>query len=165
MLTNQKIEKALNNQIHHEFTNAYAYLAISVWFNHQNLPGFAKWMRVQHQEELTHAAKLIAFLTDRGGRVELEALAKPQANYGSPKDAMTAAMKIEQATTAMLNNIFGIAVEEQEYATQSFLKWFVDEQVEEEKNVGENLAMLQMAGDSKGTLLMLDHKLGKRGKA
>ena len=74
-------------------------------------------------------------------------------------------MKIEQATTAMLNNIFGIAVEEQEYATQSFLKWFVDEQVEEEKNVGENLAMLQMAGDSKGTLLMLDHKLGKRGKA
>jgi ferritin len=164
-MLNHKIEKALNKQIHHEFTNAYTYLAISAWFAHQNFPGFAQWMRVQQQEELTHAAKLSEFVTDRGGRVVLEALAKPPADYGSPKDAMAAALKVEQTTTAMVNNLCGLAVEEKDYATQSHLKWFVDEQVEEEKNVGEILAMLKMAGDSKGTLLMLDHKLGKRGKS
>ena len=160
-----KVEKAINKQIHHEFTTSYAYLALSAWFASQNLPGFANWMRVQHQEELTHAAKLIDFVVDRGGRVHLDALGKPQADFSSPKDAVAAALKLEQATTALINNLYGLGAEEKDYATHSRLQWFVDEQVEEEKNVGEILAMLKMAGDSKGTLLMLDHQLAKRGKS
>jgi ferritin len=164
MLSN-KIEKAINKQINHEFTNAYTYLAISAWFDSQNLSGFAHWMRLQREDELSHAAKLMEFVVDRGGRVELEAVGKPKGSYGSPKDAIAAALKIEQSTTALVNNLCTLAAEEKDYATQSRLQWFVDEQVEEEKSVSEILAKLEMAGDSKGTLLMLDHQLAKRGKS
>jgi ferritin len=164
-MINPKVEKALNKQINHEFTTSYTYLAMAAWFAHENLPGFAHWMQVQHKEELTHALKLFEFVNDRAGKVELDTVGKPKADYPSPKDAFAAALKLEQATTAMINNLYALSVEEKDYATQSHLKWFVDEQVEEEKNVGEVLAMLDMAGESKGTLLMLDHQLGKRGKS
>lgn len=164
-MLNNKIEKAINKQINHEFNNAYTYLAMSAWFASKNLPGFAHWMRLQREDELTHAAKLFDFLVDRGGRVELEAVGKPKGDYGSPKDAIDAALKLEQATTALINSLYGLAAAEKDYATQSRLQWFVDEQVEEEKSVGEVLATLEMAGDSKGTLLMLDHQLAKRGKS
>lgn len=164
-MISSKIEKAINKQINHEFTTSYTYLAIGAWFASKNLPGFAHWMQVQRTEELTHAAKLFDFLVDRGGRVELEAVGKPKSDYGSPKDAIAAALKLEQATTALINKLFDLAAEEKDYATQGCLQWFVDEQVEEEKNVGDILAKLEMAGDSKGTLLMLDHQLAKRGKS
>jgi len=97
--------------------------------------------------------------------VELEAVGKPKSDYGSPKDAIVAALKLEQATTALINKLFDLAAEEKDYATQGCLQWFVDEQVEEEKSVSDILAKLEMAGDSKGTLLMLDHQLAKRGKS
>ena len=164
-MINAKIEKALNKQINHEFITSYSYLAMSGWCAQQNLNGFAHWMLVQHQEELGHALKLFEFVNDRGGKVELETVGKPKADYPSPKDVFAAAYKLEQATTALINNLYALAVEEKDYATQSHLKWFVDEQVEEEKNVSTVLAMLDMAGESKGTLLMLDHQFGKRGKS
>ncbi|MFA6564129.1 MAG: ferritin [Verrucomicrobiia bacterium] len=164
MLSN-KIEKAINKQINHEFTNAYTYLAMSAWFDNQNLSGFAHWMRLQREDELSHAAKLVEFVVNRGGRVELESIGKPKGSYSSPKEAIAAALKLEQTTTALVNNLFGLAADEKDYATQSRLQWFVDEQVEEEKGVSEILAKLEMAGDSKGTLLMLDHQLAKRGKS
>ena len=164
MLSN-KIEKAINKQINHEFTTAYTYLAMSAWFASKNLPGFAHWMHVQHQEELAHAGKLFDFVLDRGGCVELEAVGKPKGDYGSPKEAIAAALKLEQTTTTLINNLYGLGAEERDFATHSRLQWFVDEQVEEEKSVTEILAKLEMAGDSKGTLLMLDHQLAKRGKS
>ncbi|MBI5686508.1 MAG: ferritin [Verrucomicrobia bacterium] len=164
MLSN-KIEKAINKQINHEFTTAYTYLAMSAWFASKNLSGFAHWMHVQHQEELTHAAKLFDFVIDRGGRVELEAIGKPKGDYSSPKDAVAAALKLEQTTTALINNLYGLGAEEKDYATHSRLQWFVDEQVEEEKSVSEILAKLEMAGASNGTVLMIDHHLSKRGKS
>ncbi|MBI5396856.1 MAG: ferritin [Verrucomicrobia bacterium] len=164
-MLSKKIEKALNKQINHEFHTTYNYLAISAWFASRNLPGFAHWMNIQSAEERTHALKFIGFVVDRGGRVELEAVGKPASDFRSAKDAIAAALKLEQATTALINALFALAVEEKDYATQSALKWFVDEQVEEEKSVGEVLGKLEMAGDSKGTLLMLDHQAAKRGKS
>jgi ferritin len=160
----QKIENALNDQIHHEFTNAYSYLGFAAWFASQNLPGFAHWMDVQHTEELAHAMKLFGFVLDRGGKVELETLTKPKIDFRSARDVFAAAMTIEEDTTARVNRLYTLAVEERDYATQSHLQWYVDEQVEEEKNISAILAMLDMAGDSKGTLLHLDHQVAKRGK-
>ena len=164
-MLNKKIEKALNKQINHEFHTTYSYLGIATWFASQNLPGFAHWMNVQSAEERTHALKFIGIVEDRGGRVELEAVGRPQSDFRTAKDAIATALKLEQATTALINALYSLAVEEKDYATQSALKWFVDEQVEEEKSVGEVLAKMQMAGDSKGTLLMLDHQAAKRGKS
>jgi len=160
-----KVENALNSQINHEFNNAYIYLAIAAWFAERNLPGFAHWMRIQYSEELDHALKLFAFILDRGGKIDLERIEKPANSFSSPKDVFASALKLEQATTESVNRLYTLAAEERDFATQSHLKWYVDEQVEEEKNVGGILAMLEMAGDGKGTLLMLDHQLGKRAKS
>jgi ferritin len=160
-----KIENALNDQINHEFNNAYIYLAISAWFAERNLSGFAHWMQIQHSEEMEHAQKLFAFILDRGGKISLDKIEKPAIAFSTPLQVFESALKLEQATTERVNRLYALAGEENDFATQSHLIWYVDEQVEEEKNVSGILAMLKMAGDSKGTLLMLDHQLGKRGKA
>ena len=157
-----KVENALNGQVNHEFNNAYIYLAIAAWFAERNLPGFAHWMRIQHSEEMDHAQKLFAFILDRGGKISLDRIERPASAFSTPKDVFVSALKLEQATTESVNRLYALAAEENDFATQSHLKWYVDEQVEEEKNVSGILAMLEMAGDSKGTLLMLDHQLGKR---
>jgi ferritin len=159
-----KMESALNDQINHEFNNAYTYLATAAWFAENNLPGFAHWMQIQYSEEIDHALKLFEFLIDRGGKVNLDRVERPARDFGSPKDIFAATLKLEQSTTAKVNRLYALAVEENDFATQSRLNWYVDEQVEEEKNVGSILAMLEMAGESKGTILMLDHQLGKRVK-
>jgi ferritin len=159
-----KIENALNDQVNHEFNNAYTYLATAAWFAERNLPGFAHWMQIQYSEEMDHALKLFAFILDRGGRVRLEKVEKPPREFGTPKEVFAAALKLEQITTERVNRLYALAVEDKDFATQSHLTWYVDEQVEEEKNVTAVLAMLEMAGESKGTLLMLDHQLGKRSK-
>lgn len=163
-MLSQKIAGALNEQIHHEFTNAYTYLAFSAWFGHRNLPGFSHWMMIQYSEELDHATKLFGYVIDRGGEVELQAVEKPRADFGTAKEVFAAALRVEEGTTERINTIHQLAVAEKDFATQSHLQWYIDEQVEEEKNVGGILAMLEMAGESKGTLLMLDHQLGKRTK-
>ncbi len=159
-----KMESALNEQVNHEFNNAYTYLSAAGWFVEKNLPGFAHWMRIQHSEELDHALKLFEFILDRGGRAILDKVEKPPRDFGTAKDVFAATLKLEQSTTARVNKLYSQAVEENDFATQSHLNWYVDEQVEEEKNVSGILAMLEMAGESKGTLLMLDHQLGKRVK-
>jgi ferritin len=161
MLT-AEIENALNAQVNHEFNNAYIYLAAAAWFAERNFPGFANWMRIQYSEELDHALKLVAFILDRGGKITLDKIDKPTNAFSNPKDVFTSALKLEQTTTDRVNRLYALATKENDFATQSHLKWYVDEQVEEEKNVSGILAMLEMAGDSKGTLLMLDHQLGKR---
>ena len=160
-----KVADALNDQLNHELDNAYIYLATAAWFAERNFPGFAHWMRIQHTEEMDHAHKLFGFILDRGGKISLDRIEKPACDFSTPKDVFASALKLEQETTERINRLYALAVEENDFATQSHLKWYVDEQVEEEKNVSEILAMLAMAGDSKGTLLMLDHRMGKRGKA
>ena len=165
MMLSTKVASTLNDQVNHEFSNAFTYLAAAAWFAEKNLTGFAHWMKIQHSEEMNHAHKLFEFILDRGGKVSLDTIEKPAEDYGTTKDVFASALKLEQETTARINRLYALAVQEGDFATQSHLKWYVDEQVEEEKNVAEILAKLAMAGDSKGTLLMLDHQMGKRAKA
>ncbi len=158
------IEKALNDQIHHEMTNAYTYLGYSAWFAERNLPGFAHWMMIQRSEELVHAMKLFQFVIDRGGRVVLQDVQKPVVEFAGTKDVFAATLRTEEGTTARVNALYHMASDEKDFATMSHLQWYIDEQVEEEKTVSEVLAKLEMAGESKGTLLHLDHQMEKRGK-
>ena len=157
-----KIEKALNNQINHELASAYNYLAMAAHFEKQNLSGLAHWMFQQREEEQEHAMRLVRYVLDRGGKVDLEAIEKPVAEYGSILKVFEEALAMEQENTRAINDLYGLAIDVKDYATQSNLKWFVDEQVEEEKLMDEVLAMLKLAGDDKSALLVLNRQLAER---
>jgi ferritin len=161
MLT-QALLDALNRQIQCELHSAYVYLAMSAHFESLALPGCANWMRHQAQEEVNHAMRLYNYVIDRGGRIELAAIDKPEKEYGSPQEVFEAALKHEQYVSSRIHELYDLAVKEQDYPTQTHLHWFIDEQVEEEKTAGEILDMFARAGDHEAAILFIDNKLAAR---
>ena len=143
-MVSKKMQGALNEQINAELYSAYLYLSMVAYFESVNLPGFATWMRVQTQEELTHAMKIYEFVNECGGRVILKPIAEPPAEWESPLVAFKAAYKHEQKVTGLINNLVNLAIEEKDHASNNFLQWFVDEQVEEEASADEVVQKLKM---------------------
>lgn len=154
---------AMNAQVGHEMASAYLYLSMAAYFEANNLPGFAQWMRVQFQEEQAHALKFFDYILERGNAVELPAIPQPQVNYASPQEAFQVTYEHEQKVTRLILGIYDAAVAEKDIASQIFLQWYVSEQVEEEKNASDILDLLKKIGPSIGSLYQLDHRLGKRG--
>ncbi len=161
MMTN-KMEKALNEQINEELFSSYLYLAMSAWFESQNLPGFASWMKVQAREENGHAMKFFEYVNERRGRVVLKAIKEPGKEWKSPLAAFEAALEHEQYITGRINDLVNLAAAEKDHATAGLLQWFVKEQVEEEASADRIVQMLKMAANAPGALLMLDHQMGER---
>jgi ferritin len=157
------IQDAINEQIKNELYSAYQYLSMAAYCESENLPGFAHWMRTQAQEETEHAIKFYDFILDRNGRVVLQAIEGPVVEFGSPLEVFERALEHEQRVTAMINDLYGLAARENDYASQTFLQWFVTEQVEEEKNAGDVVETLKMIGDKSEALFLLDRELGRRG--
>lgn len=159
------VEAGLNDQIAKEFYAAYLYLSMSAFFESENLPGFAHWMRLQYREETSHAERLLDFLANRGGRVVLQAIDKPPKDFKGPLAGMSEALKHEREVTATIHRLYELAVQEKDYATQLELQWFISEQVEEERTVSDIIAQLKLAGDSAPGLLMIDRHLAARALA
>ncbi|MDH7553591.1 MAG: ferritin [Spirochaetota bacterium] len=162
MLSN-KMEEALNKQINAELYSAYLYLAMAAYFESTNLSGFAKWMEIQAEEEKQHAMKLYHYIVERGGRVVLDAIQKPQSEWKSPLDVFEAVYTHEQHVTSLIYNLADIARQEKDYATEVMLHWFIKEQVEEEANASSILERIKMVKDSVNGILQYDKILGKRG--
>ncbi len=161
-MLSKTIFTALNDQITHELYASQLYLAMSAYFEAQSLPGFARWMRVQSEEEREHAMKFFDFIGDRGGAVELQAIDQPPGEFQSPLDVFEQALRHEQKVTSQIHAIYALALHESDYATQAMLHWFISEQVEEEKNAGQIIEQLKMTGGQSGALLMLDRELAGR---
>ena len=156
------LEKAINDQIKNELYSAYLYLSMSAHFEANNMPGSARWMRLQSNEEMSHAMKLFDYVYERGGRVVLQAIDQPPADFGSTLEIFEQALGHEQKVTGMINAIYELAVKENDYPTQIELQWFITEQVEEEKSAGDIVEQLKMVGDHGPSLIMLDRALGAR---
>lgn len=154
--------KALNNQINAEIHSAYLYLSMSAWFEAKGLGGFANWMKVQYQEELTHAMKFFDYVHERSGRVILQPIAGVQTEFESIIDAYEKTLEHEQKVTALINNLVDVAMAANDHATQSFLQWFVNEQVEEEKNVNQILDDLRLINGQGNGLFMMNRELASR---
>jgi ferritin len=161
-MINEKVEKALNDQINAEVYSSYLYLAMSAYFSAIDLPGFANWMKSQAQEEMIHMIKMYNYIIERGGRVVLGAVAEPPAEWDGPLDAFEATLKHEESVTALINKLVDTAISVSDHATNIFLQWFVSEQVEEEANVGAVLQQLRMVGAQGHALFMMDRELGNR---
>ncbi len=159
----EAIQNAMNEQMKNEFFAAYQYLSMAAYCESENLPGFAHWMRTQAREETEHAMKFYDFILDRNGHVVLQAIDGPVVEFGAPLEVFERALEHEQRVTAMINDLYGLAVRENDYASQTFLQWFVTEQVEEEKNTGDVVETLKMIGDKSEALFLLDRELASRG--
>jgi ferritin len=156
------VRDAVEEQIKHEFYSSYLYLSMAGSFEVANLRGFAHWMREQSREELEHAMKFFDFLLDRGESVQLQAIEAPPYAFRSPLDTFEQALEHEKEITAHINDLYGLAVRENDYPAQVLLNWFVQEQVEEEKAATETVERLRLAGEDGAALLLLDSELGNR---
>jgi ferritin len=157
-----KVLDAVNEQIRNELYAAYLYLSMSAHFEDANFPGFAAWMRLQAQEELSHAMRLFDYLLRRGSHVELRAIDQPPSEFGSPAEVFQAALEHERHVTQSIHAIYKLAGEHADFATQQELQWFITEQVEEEDSAETAVEQLRMAGDDSAALLMLDREFGAR---
>ena len=161
-MLSQRMQDALNKQIEHEFYSSFVYLAMSAHFERGNLPGFARWMRLQAGEEYTHAMKIFDHILDRGGAVALPAIATPPSKFETPLSVFDQALHHERAVTKSIHDLYELAVTERDYPARVFLDWFVNEQVEEEKSAELVVEQLKMIGEDRPALLMLDRELGTR---
>jgi len=156
------LQVAMNEQVGNEMYAANQYLAMSAYFEDLSLPGFAQWMRMQAEEEREHAMKFYDFIHDRAGQVRLQGIGQPVVEFASPLDVFQKALEHEQRVSGQINEIYALAVRENDFASQAFLNWFVTEQVEEEKNAHQLIDTLRMVGDRGDALVMLDRELGAR---
>ena len=158
----KKLLDEMNVQINKELFSGYLYLAMAAHFENANLPGFAHWMKVQAGEELEHAMKFFEFLAEVGEKAVLDAIEKPDSNFGSPLKVAQQVLEHEQFVTSRIHMLYKLATESNEYPTQMFLQWFVNEQVEEEKNATAIVETLKLGGETGNSLIMLDRALAQR---
>jgi ferritin len=156
------METALSRQVNRELYSAYLYLAMSSYFETVSMKGFAKWMRLQSQEERMHAMKIYDYVVARGGKVTLQEIEAPKNKWASAGKVFEDTYAHEQKVTALINNLVDLAKKENDHATFEMLQWFVKEQVEEELHASDILNQITIIGDVPGHLFYLDHQLGKR---
>ena len=161
-MISEKVNEAINTQIKHELESSYLYLSMAAYFHSINLDGMAHWMRCQAHEETVHAMKFMDHILDRGGKVTLLDLAQIKTQWESPLEAWQDAYAHEQLITSHINNLTTIAREEKDYQSEPILAWFTEEQIEEEATASKNAEDVEMVGDAKAGLLLLDRELGGR---
>lgn len=158
----KKMSDAINAQINAELYSSYLYLSMSAWFSSTGLPGFSSWMRAQAKEEDFHAQKMFDYLLERGGKIELQAIDKPEIEWESPLNVIEAVAEHEAKVTGLINELVNCALDERDHASNIFLQWFVSEQVEEEASVGEVLDRMKLVGNDSAGMFAMDMEMSKR---
>ena len=158
----KRVRDEMNEQIKHELESYYIYLSMVAWFHARNLDGMAHWMRVQAHEEMIHAMKFFDHIIERGGTVELLGLKQLKTEWSSPLEAWKDAYAHEQFVSDRIRTITKVVREEMDFAAEPLCSWFNNEQIEEESNTAKGVASLEMVGDSRQGLLMLDREMGAR---
>jgi len=161
-MISDKMCKVLNNQVNAELFSSYLYLSMSSWFSERSLSGFASWMRVQAQEELSHGMKIYDYILERGGKIELGAIEQPESVWSTPVEVVEEVANHEAKVTGLVNDLVDVALDERDHAANIFLQWFVCEQVEEEATVGEVFERMKMVDGNSGGMFAMDMELGKR---
>ena len=161
-MLNQKMQDALNKQMNAEIYSAYLYFSMSAYFESKGLKGFANWMRIQAQEEMTHALKFYHYILERGGKVVTQAIDAPPAEWKSVLNVFEHTYKHEQKVSSLINELLDLASGVKDHATHNFLQWFIAEQVEEESSADDIVQKLKLAGNAQGALFMLDNEFKQR---
>ena len=162
MKLDDSLEAALNQQIAMEFAASHSYLSMAAYFEREAWDGFTVWMTLQSEEERAHAMKFYQYILDRGGKVELHAIEAPRVGFESPLDVFEKSYAQEQKVSESIYDLYKLANDAADFATVSFLKFFVDEQVEEEKNVSDMIDKIKRAEGNPDAMLQLDRLAGER---
>lgn len=161
-MLSKKIEEAINAQINAEFWSAYLYLSMSMHFANEGYSGIANWFAVQFKEEQDHATIFMNYVNSRGGKVTLAPIAAVETEWKSPIAAFQDTLEHEKKVTSLINDLYTLAVEKKDYATQNMLQWFINEQVEEEETASNYIDALKKIGDNGYGLYMFDKELAAR---
>jgi len=147
MPISEAMNKKLNTQITNEFLASQIYLSMACMFEDMGLRNLARVFRKQTEEERGHALKILDYVLENEGKVRLQAIPEPPAEWSTVTDAIAAALAHERKVTGQINELVALADQEKDYATRSFLNWFVDEQVEEVNSMSSLLQAAKLAGD------------------
>ena len=161
-MVSSKVQQALNKQLNAEFYSSYLYLSMSAYFESNDLQGFAKWFRLQAQEEYSHAMKIFDYLNHISGKITLSKIEDPKTKWNSFLSVFQDTSGHEKEITKAINDLVDLAISEKDHATANFLQWFVSEQIEEEATAQQNVKKMEMIGDSKSGLYMLNREFGSR---
>jgi len=161
-IMNEGLAKALNDQMNFEFYSAHVYLAMAAYCSSENLDGFANFLLVQADEERFHGMKIYKFLNDRGQRASIQSLGEPRNEYGSMIEVFEQGYKHEIANTKRFYDLSDLAIADREHATINFLKWFIDEQVEEEALFDGIITKLKRIDQDSNAFYMMDAEFAAR---
>ena len=161
-MISKKMQDAINEQVAAELFSAHLYLSMAAYLETIDLPGFASWMRIQYQEEVSHGMKMFEYLIERDGRAIVPAIEMPQSEWNGALSVSEAVLEHEQKVTGLINGLMDIALTERDHAANIFLQWFVNEQVEEEATAKGIVQQMKMLSDSKAGLFQIDRELGMR---
>jgi ferritin len=163
MLISKELSKAFNEQIGHEFGASMQYISIAAHFNQKQLTLLAKLFFDQAEEERTHAMKFVKYLLDTQGELQIPATPAPTPTFPSAEDAVQAALNWENEVTRQITALMDLAVKQNDYLAQSFLQWFIDEQLEEVVKMDRLLGVIKQSGEK--NLLMVEAYLVHADKA
>jgi len=161
-MLSEKMTEKLNEQIKHELYSGHLYLSMAAYCASKDMDGFTNFFVVQEQEERFHAMKFFRYLIDQDKDVKIYGLDQPETEFKSLEDVIDAAWKHEQKVTKRLYELMEHAVGEKDYSTQGLLKWFIDEQVEEEATMLGILKKIRLVGEKGHGIFMLDKELAAR---
>ena len=161
-MLSEKLENSLNDQINFEFYSAHIYLSMAAYCLGMDLDGFANFFTVQAEEEKFHAMRFFNYVNQKEGKIVLKGMPNPSVDFKSALDVFETALSHEKIVTTRIYNLSDIAMEEREHATLSLLKWFIDEQVEEENNFTNIIKKLKRMGNDSAALYLLDAELATR---
>ncbi|UXR68986.1 MULTISPECIES: H-type ferritin FtnA [unclassified Staphylococcus] len=161
-MLDKKLLDALNDQMNHEFFAAHAYMAMAAYCDYNSYDGFANFYIEQAKEERFHGQKIYDYINDRGEKAEFKALEAPKVDFDSILQTFEDGLKQEQEVTKRFYNLSEIANDKKDYATISFLNWFLDEQVEEESMFETHIDYLKRIGDDSNTLYLYEKELAAR---
>ncbi len=160
-MISERIINIINEQINREFYSGYLYLSISAYFREIGLFGFAHRTKEQAAEEMEHGMKLFGFIIDRNGKVELKQIATPQFEMGSPVEIYQKIYEHEKMITEAIMDVARFAEEECDRTTLSFIDWYINEQIEEERSALDIIKRLKAFGDDRASLFLMDNELNQ----
>lgn len=159
------LQAAINTQINRELASFYAYWSIAAWFETTPYSGFAHWMHHQSKEEMEHAMRFFNYLKERKGILTLLPLEQPKTEFQTPLEAFEIALAQEEKISQHIRDLYFLAQKERDPETVSFLNEFLNEQIEEEKTVGDFVDKLRLAQDNVAALLQIDAQAAERKEA
>jgi ferritin len=153
----KKVEEILNVQVEKEDYSSQLYLAMASWAENKGMEGVAGWLYAQSEEERLHMLKLVKYINERDGVAVIQGMETPPSDFKDVFSMFDQVLEHEKYISASINEIVAVCIAENDFTTQNWIQWFVNEQIEEEASVRAIIDKLNLVG--KNNLYMFDRDI------